>query len=307
MSFLADILPLPREQAHPQGVLVDRTWRWMIALVELGDEVRRWTIKQRPAGMRSVPAVPVLFLLGLYTAAIHAPSSWGIPMLLTMSAITLICPLVGSLHGFHVGLIGTMNLACILVQPVAAAWPLSGVVAVGIYIGIVSSARRLRQSAGWEGWNPPHGSNIVWTGIVGIVGFLLLMGWVRVAQPDMSGQLASIPQASLLALVLSGLVFALLNSLAEEAVFRGVFLHALNVTLRSPNTALILQAAAFGLMHARGFPSGRSGMVIAGVIGLALGKLRLRTGGILAPWLAHAVVNALMIVYLATLAGGDSS
>jgi membrane protease YdiL (CAAX protease family) len=278
----------------------------MMPVPELGDEVQRWTIKHPSALKRSVPALPVLILLGLYTAAIHAPTSLSISMILTMSAITLICPFLGSLHGFHVGLIGTMNLACILVPPLAAAWPLSAVIGVGIYIGIVSSVPRLRQSAGWEGWNPPRGSNLVWTGVVGIVGFSLIMGWVWVIRPDLSGQVASIPQASPFALALFGLVFALLNSLAEEAVFRGVFLHALNVTLGSRRTALILQAAVFGLMHDRGFPSGPSGMVIAGVIGLAFGELRLRTGGTLAPWLAHAVVNALMILFLAILAGGDS-
>jgi membrane protease YdiL (CAAX protease family) len=278
----------------------------MMPIPDLGGEVGRGMVQQPSALKRFFPALPVLLLLGLYTAAIHTPSALGIPLLLTMAAVTLIAPLLGSVPGFHVGLMGTMNLACILVPPLAAAWPLSGAVAVGIYVGIVSSARRLRRSAGWEGWNPPRGSNLVWTGVVGLVGCFLIMGWVWVARPDLSGQMASIPQASLFALVLSGLLFALLNSFAEEAVFRGVFLPALNATLGSREMALVLQAAVFGLMHVGGLPSGPSGMVIAGVMGLAFGELRLRTGGILAPWLAHAVVNLFMILFLATLAGGTT-
>jgi len=278
----------------------------MMADPKLGHEGQRWRVQHPSAVKRSVPVLPVLALLGLYGAAIHAPPSWGTSTLLTMSAVTLTCPFLGSVHGFHVGLIGTMHLACIIVPPLAAVWPLSGVVAVGVYIGIVSSWRRLSQSSGWEGWKPPRGSDLVWTGIVGLVGFSLIVGWVWVVRPGLSGQVASIPQASPIALVFAALVFALLNSLAEEAVFRGVFLHALNATLGSRNTALTLQAAVFGLMHGRGFPSGPSGMLIAGVIGLAFGELRLRTGGILAPWLAHAIVNTLMILFLAILAGGTA-
>lgn len=113
----------------------------------------------------------------------------------------------------------------------------------------------------------------------------------------------TIPLVGLAVLVLFGLAFAVLNSLADKAVFRGVFLPALRESLGSPRTALVMQAVVFGLMHVRGLPSGYSGMVIAGVIGLAFGSLRLRSRGILALWLAHAIVNALMYACLAVLAG----
>ncbi len=250
---------------------------------------------------RSFPALLVLLLLGLYTAGVYAPSAFGTPILLTMATITVTGLVLSYFQVSHVGLIGTMYLACILVPPLAAAWPLSAVVAFGIYAAVVSSSRRLRQSAGWEGWNPPQGSNLVWTGVVGLLGFALTMGWVWLIRPDLSAQVATVPQASPFALVLLGLAFAVLNSFAEEALFRGVYLHALNVTLGSRKTALVLQAAVFGLMHVRGFPRGLSGMVIAGALGLAFGELRLRTRGILAPWLAHAIVNAFMYLYLVIL------
>lgn len=83
-------------------------------------------------------------------------------------------------------------------------------------------------------------------------------------------------------------------------------MNALEATLHSPRAALLLQAAVFGLIHVRGFPSGASGMVLAGIIGLGFGILRQRTRGILAPWLAHAIINALMYAYLVTLAGGSN-
>lgn len=245
----------------------------------------------------------VLLLLGLYTAGVHTSSSLGIPMILAMAVMTMLSLFLRYVQAFHVGLLGTMNLACIVVPPLAEVWPLSAVGAVGVYIAVVLASPWLRQSSGWRGWNPPRRWNLALTGIVGLLGFAVIMVWVWLVRPDLSDQVATVPQASLVTLILSGLAFAVLNSLAEEAVYRGVFMNALEVTLGSERLALVLQAVVFALMHARGFPSGPSGMMIAGVIGLAFGHLRLRTRGLLAPWLAHAVVNALMILYLVILAG----
>jgi membrane protease YdiL (CAAX protease family) len=42
-------------------------------------------------------------------------------------------------------------------------------------------------------------------------------------------------------------------------------------------------------------------MVVAGLIGLGFGYLRIKTKGMLAPWLAHAFVNALMYGYIVSL------
>ncbi len=250
-----------------------------------------------------LPSLLVILLLGLMTTAVLAPSALGTPMLLASAAVTLVCLFLRCVQAVHVGFLGTLNLACIIVPALAAARPLSAVVAVGIYIAVVSASPWLRRSAGWEGWNPPRGLNLVLSAAVGLLGFSVIMGWVWLLRPDLSGQAATVPQTSLAVLVLFGLAFAVLNSFAEEAVFRGVFLPALRDSLGSPKAALVMQAVVFGLMHVRGFPSGLSGMAVAGVIGLAFGSLRLRTRGILAPWLAHAIVNALMYAYLAVLAG----
>lgn len=248
----------------------------------------------------------VFLLLGLYTASIRVSSSLGISMMLVMAVMMVLSLFLRFAPAFHVGLLGTMNVACIIVPPLAEAWPLSAVFAVGVYVAVVLASPRLRKSSGWKGWNPPRRWNLALTAIVGLLGFAVIMGWVWLVRPDLSEQVATVPQASLMNLILFGLAFAVLNSFAEEAVYRGVFMPALEVTLGSQRMALILQAVIFGLMHVRGFPSGLSGMIVAGMIGLAFGHLRLRTRGILAPWLAHAIVNALMIFYLVILAGRTS-
>jgi membrane protease YdiL (CAAX protease family) len=252
-----------------------------------------------------LPAFPVLLSVALYASGVHVPSRPGIMVLLAMAAVTILSLFFRQDHAFHAGLLGTMILACILLPSLADAWPLSGAVAVGIYVAIVSSSRRFRQSSGWEGWNPPRGKDLVLSVVTGFVVFAVIMAWVWLVQPDLSEQAATVPHASPGGLVLLGLAFALLNSFAEEAVFRGVFMHALKTTLGSERTALVLQAVVFGLVHVRGFPSGLAGMMIAGAVGLAFGHLRLRTRGILAPWLAHAIVNTLMWAYLAALWTGS--
>lgn len=245
----------------------------------------------------------LILLLVIYTASISIAPSLGIPMILVLAALTVLALLLRSAPVFHAGFLGTMNLACILVAPLAAEWPLSAVIAVGIYMAVVSVSPWLRQSSGWRGWNLPRRWNLALTAIVGLLGFAVVMGWVWLLRPDLSGQVAAVPRASPVALVLFSLVFAVQNSFAEEVVYRGVFMHALETTLGSQRMALALQAVIFGLIHVRGFPSGLSGMIIAGLIGLAFGHLRLRTRGILAPWLAHAIANTLVCLYLVSLAG----
>lgn len=56
--------------------------------------------------------------------------------------------------------------------------------------------------------------------------------------------------------------------------------------------AVVLHAAVFGVVHsAHGVPRGVSGAVISGVYGLALGAIRLRPRGMLAPWATHALTD----------------
>lgn len=252
-----------------------------------------------------LPAFPVLLIVALYAAGVHFPSRPGITALLAIAALTILSFFLRKDHAFHAGLLGTMILACILLPPLAGEWPFSGAVAVGIYVAIVSSSRRFRQSSGWEGWNPPRGKDLLLSVVTGLVGFAVVVAWIWLVRPDLSEKAATVPQASPGRLFLLVLAFALQNSFAEEALFRGVFMHALKTTLGSERTALVLQAVVFGLVHVRGFPSGLAGMMIAGAVGLAFGYLRLRTRGILAPWLAHAIANTLMLAYLAALSTGS--
>lgn len=90
--------------------------------------------------------------------------------------------------------------------------------------------------------------------------------------------------------LLSLVVIAVLPSLCEELVFRGVLLSSLAGWAGS-GLAVFLSAAAFGLVH---FDPVRPLFVF--VLGLALGSLRVRTASLRPPAIVHAGFNALTFV-----------
>ena len=93
-------------------------------------------------------------------------------------------------------------------------------------------------------------------------------------------------------------IFALLNACAEEIVYRGVFQEALVHVFKSP-VAITLQATAFAAIHyAAGFPNGIAGYGMVFVYGIMLGYLRGRSGGMLAPYLAHVLADLVIGYYL---------
>jgi hypothetical protein len=85
------------------------------------------------------------------------------------------------------------------------------------------------------------------------------------------------------------LVLALLSSLGEELLFRG---------LLQPWLGLILQSALFGLLHQIRGPSRWVWVGWASAVGLALGAMFQLTGSLVGPVIAHAVVNFLNLSYL---------
>ncbi|HET8646503.1 MAG TPA: CPBP family intramembrane glutamic endopeptidase [Vicinamibacteria bacterium] len=93
--------------------------------------------------------------------------------------------------------------------------------------------------------------------------------------------------------LLSVLAIAVAPAVCEELLFRGFVLQALR-TRFSTAAAVAGSAALFGIIHLDASGSGatlyRVPFAIAVGVGFAL--LRLRTGSLLPPMVAHAVVNA---------------
>lgn len=99
--------------------------------------------------------------------------------------------------------------------------------------------------------------------------------------------------------VLLALLFALVNSLLEELIFRGLLLSRLTEAT-GERWGLLLTSLAFGFYHYT-FPLGDGTYGLVGSLGFAalgglLGGLTLRSGGLTAAWAVHAAANVWMIL-----------
>ncbi|MFC2008528.1 CPBP family intramembrane glutamic endopeptidase [Chloroflexota bacterium] len=98
-------------------------------------------------------------------------------------------------------------------------------------------------------------------------------------------------------LLLWALLFALMNSFTEEAIFRfGVvgFLHG-----ALPNGVIfLLSGILFGVAHYHGMPAGVGGVFLAGFLGWFLAKSMVETRGVFWAWLIHFVLDVVVFVAL---------
>ena len=90
--------------------------------------------------------------------------------------------------------------------------------------------------------------------------------------------------------------FSLVNAAVAEAIFRGVLQTDLE-RVSDPVLAVVVQAVAFSLLHVVGVPTGISGAIMAGTLGLLLAVMHWRTR-VLAPYLAHAAADATIFCML---------
>ena len=118
-----------------------------------------------------------------------------------------------------------------------------------------------------------------------------LTGWVWLLEPDLTPITSAVPRASMALLLAGGAVFAVVNATLEEWIWRGLLQTELT-SLFGVSAAVVLQALSFGSVHAHGFPSGAIGVALATIWALMLGALRQRSGGVLAPIVAHVVADA---------------
>lgn len=129
---------------------------------------------------------------------------------------------------------------------------------------------------------------ILGTSIVSAIALILWAFWtdnIGIGQ-KMVQSVANVPMPIL---IFAGVpLFALINAISEEIVYRGILQEVLTKKIRSQYFILALQALAFAAVHYHsGFPNGKIGYAMVAVYGVALGYLRQRTQGMLAPLLAH--------------------
>jgi hypothetical protein len=171
------------------------------------------------------------------------------------------------------------------------------VLALGLlgYAGVVRGVPWLRGTATWARWGS-FGAGVCLLSVgAWLVAAVALLSWYLLLHPNIADIVkAYVPALPLGLLMAGGLIFAMLNAAVEEAAYRGVFLHALDKSLGPGFAALLLQAAAFGAIHIRGFPRGWLGVGLACIFGLFMGVIRRRAGGMFAPWIAHVFTDVVI-------------
>jgi uncharacterized protein len=172
-------------------------------------------------------------------------------------------------------------------------WPFYLLVPLTIYAVIVLAIGPLRSSICWLRLGRFTLEVQLLTLTASVLAPVGLIGWYSQYRygSDLSGLGSQVPNWSLPWLILGGVGFSVGNALQEEIVFRGVLFEALAEGFGAL-PAMIIQGVAFGIVHAHGFPRGIVGVILASVYGVSLGLLRLRSGGLLAPFIAHVIADA---------------
>lgn len=127
---------------------------------------------------------------------------------------------------------------------------------------------------------------------------IALLLWTFLLKPDLTVFLEKIPDCGTVQVLLGGIGFAILNSLAEEFIFRGVMWDGLLFTLSNIKIVILLQAFIFGIWHYHGFPGGFLGSLMVFIWGIFLGIIRYWSGGMFATVLAHFFADITIFVIL---------
>ena len=142
----------------------------------------------------------------------------------------------------------------------------------------------------------------LWTVLISLASAAALIIWAFWSNNLGAGEqmlkgLTGIPKPVIL--FLGAPIFALLNAFSEEVIYRGVFQEAAERARFPALWVLVLQASGFASIHfSSGFPNGFIGYAMTFVYAIALGMLRLKTRGLLAPYVAHVCADLVIIYFL---------
>lgn len=227
----------------------------------------------------------------------NAHHTGGRLVLLGLGLLTAIAVATRQVRTVRFGLALTVMIAAFALPWEVSWWPLPGVIGLVVYYLSGRLERRDEPVRQVGKRSYLRRTDLVWVGCVVTVSVLALLAFHRLAapRPFMGDDLLNgMPMWLMLA---AGLAFVTMNAAVEELLFRGAILgHLRGVIAVGP--AVALQGAAFGLLHLHGYPYGLVGVILAGAYGTMLALLRIRSGGLVAPWLAHVVADSVIYVFI---------
>jgi membrane protease YdiL (CAAX protease family) len=160
-----------------------------------------------------------------------------------------------------------------------------------VYVVIMGLYPKLRQKSWFFKVGKPGRNTWILGLVTVIVSSTALYLWVQFSNVNIDDIKAMMPNWSMWTLILLGIVFAVVNSIVEESIYRGILYDCFKGFIDSRVIVIVLQAAIFGLAHWQGFPRGVSGVALSFVYGLFLGAIRHRSHGLLAPMIVHVAAD----------------
>lgn len=164
-------------------------------------------------------------------------------------------------------------------------WPWFWIDPLAGYVLVVTSLRPLRRTFNRPCVRRINLATCALTAAIILLSSSILLLSQFFMHPDVAALGAMMPVHALGGVILTGVVFALVNAVCEEIIFRGILFDALEAE-RGWQGAVYATAFLFALGHWNGYPPGWGGAILAGIYGITLGLLRVHTGGLLLPIVA---------------------
>lgn len=193
-------------------------------------------------------------------------------------------------------LIGFTAVAAFI--PAFRNWPLLWLVPLLGYAGLVYIVSPLRATFRPWRFGRVSTSTVVATGIIAAGSCAVLVAFHYLTDPDVSAYGSFLPVSTLGGVLAAGVLFSVLNALFEEVIFRGVLFDSFE-SQWGVWVAVVATAFLFGYGHMHGYPPGTLGAILAGTFGLCLGWLRVVSGGLGLPVIAHIVADATIFTIVA--------
>jgi uncharacterized protein len=192
----------------------------------------------------------------------------------------------------HLGALTSLLLGALALFGSMKFWPIPPILASAAYLVVV---KRVPAFGGVPPWFERGRLDLSAWLLIGasiLVSSTALVLWFVVFKPNYSAVLRTFFVELPPVLLFVGIVlFAMTNAALEEFMYRGVAMGALDATFGAGALSVSLQGVVFGLVHIGGFPRGAVGVALATIYGFMMGAVRRRSGGLLAPWIAHVCTD----------------
>ncbi|MEN2742436.1 type II CAAX endopeptidase family protein [Microbacterium sp. X-17] len=193
-------------------------------------------------------------------------------------------------------LVAAMWIALFL--PSTGLWPIPAALALVATVVVAFAAGRLPL---WRAWlrrgRITRLDGLFFLGIVALTAIGLFL-WQRVTDAPLPAAYAQLAgELPLPVVAIGAFLFLIVNGAIEDSVWSGVLLTAAERSLPTW-LAVAVTAVSFGLAHVNGVPNGPVGVIMVTAWGVVLATLRIRTGGMLATYVAHVLADLTIVLLL---------